>query len=294
MDWNDYQLVLHVAMNGSLRGAGTDLGLNHTTVSRRLATLEHRLGGPVFERVVGGYRPTALGGRILAVAEDMEAAAATLDRRNKATEEALTGPVTLSVPEVLGQFLLAPHFAEFARLYPKIVLTVMSSTRFADLDRSEADVVVRGTDDPPSHLVGRRLFPFALSYYAAADYLDRVPPEERFWIGTQASADKPKWLAQSPFPDAPIRMTMNDHGLRQRMAIDGQGMIVTACYVADPEPLLSRLPGAGLLPMQDLWVLTHPDLRHSPRIRVLMNFLAARITDHQALISGEKPAAGRT
>ena len=286
MDWDDYKLVLEIARGKTLRAAASRLGLNHSTVSRRLSTLERKLGGPVFDKIVGGYQATTLGAELAAIAEEMEAAAATLTRRKNASDASLAGPLTLSISSAIAQYLLTKDIAEFTQSYPQIDLKIQSTDRFVDMDRSEADIVIRGTDNPPDHLVGRRLFPYGISFYARTGYLETTPPEKRRWIAAPTPLDRPAWLDVSPFPDAPVGMYLDDIALRHRLTIEGYGMTPGACYMADPEPQLTRLPGAGVFPRHDLWILTHPELRNSPRVRLMMDFLTKCMKRDRDLIEG--------
>ena len=126
---------------------------------------------------------TKFGSKLVAAAQAIEEVAIGVDRYERASEVSLSGPIKLSIPDVIGQYLLRDEIAEFCRTYPNINLRIETSYSFADLDRSEADVVIRGTDSPPDHLVGRCLFPYALSYYCHRDYLEQTDVADLRWIG---------------------------------------------------------------------------------------------------------------
>ncbi len=286
-NWDDYRFILALDRSGTIRAAALRLGVTHSTVSRRLAVINERYGKPVFERSAGGYRKTELGAELVEAAQQMEGISFSADRRRKASETELSGPITLSIPDVLGQYLLLDYLADFCQQYPDIKLSLLSSYSFADLDRSEADVVIRGVAKPPDHLVGRRLFPYALSYYCRRDYLEKTEPADRRWIAAVTTSGIPRWIADSPFPDAPVSMMSDDITLRHKAALSGHGMVRGACYMNDPEPDLMRLPKSPApFPVADFWVLTHPDLKNTPRIKLLMRFLAAALLENQDLIEG--------
>ena len=290
-NWDDYRFILALDRSGTTRAAASLLGVTHSTVSRRLAVINVRYGKPVFERAAGGYRKTELGAELVAAARQIEGISFSADRRRKASETELSGPITLSVPDALGQFLLLDDLVSFCRQYPDIRLSLQSSYRFADLDRSEADVVIRSVATPPEHLVGRRLFPYALSFYCHRDYLDKTASEDRRWITSVPSSGIVTWIADSPYPDVPVGFTSDDITLRHNAVINGHGMIRGACYMSDPAPELIRLPGSPPpTPAADFWVLTHPDLKNTPRIKLLMRFLTAALLDKQALIEGRLPS----
>ncbi len=285
-DWDDYRLILALARAGTMRGAANALGLTHTTVSRRLATLQDARGR-LFEKGPGGYRATKLGDALIEVAERMERLTLTAMRQQKAFGEDLSGPITLSLPEAIAQYLLLEDLLEFTALYPAVNLTVETSYRFVDLDRSEADVVVRGAQNPPEHLVGRRLFPNCVTYYGDRDYLARTPKEDFRWIAPSVAATDPDWLGNSPYPDAPIALLIDDITARHRALVQGLGLSRGACFMADPEPNLVRLTSQPPVPQQEIWVLTHPDLRQTPRIRALMDFIANAMLKKRDLVLGQ-------
>lgn len=289
--WDDYRLILAVHRTGSVRGAAKALGVNHATVSRRLAQLPNRNGMQPFERVTGGYQATEAGKLMVAAAEQIETILLTTERQRRASVTELAGPIRLSLPTMIAQTLLLDAIAEFSRQYPYIQLQIDTSLGFADLDRSEADVVVRGSAEPGDHLVGQRLFPYAVCGYCAPDYLKQTAPADRRWLRYTGGHRFTDWIARSPYPEAPIAMQVDDLIVLQRAAAAGHGMIRTACYMADTDPALMRIPGTEPEAARDLWVLTHPDLKRRPRIRHLMQFLIAKLRQQQPLITGTALAA---
>ena len=288
-NWDDYRLILALDRCGTLRSAATLLGVNHSTISRRLAVINARHSELVFEQVAGRYQTTPFGQQLVRAAQQMEEIDFAANRQEKAKGDALSGPITLSLPGVLASYILLEPLTTFCTKYPDIQLTIQSSYQFADLDKSEADVAVRGFDNPPEHFVGRRLFAYGLSYYCHKDYLQSVAPEERRWI---TNVLPPTWIANSPFPDAPVSIQIDDIELRHRAAIMRCGMSFGACYMADQEPELVRLPNAPVIRGQDFWVLTHPDLKDTPRIKLLMQFIASVLTKNRALIEGHEHIEG--
>lgn len=284
-DWDDFRLMLALARSGSMRGAADALGITHTTVSRRLAALEQRRG-KLFEKHGSGHQPTPLGEQLLEIASEMERLSERGIRQQKAAGGDLAGPVTLSLPEPVAQYLLLGDLFEFARLHPAIELRVETTSRFVDLDKSEADIVVRGALDPPGHLVGRRVFALHVTYYAAREYLARTTAEDLRWIAPVEAGLWPDWLESSPYPSAPIGLAIDDITARHRALVQGLGLGRGACFMADPEPGLVRLSDAPPVRQQDVWVLTHPDLKHVPRVRAVVDFVYAALSSKADLVEG--------
>ncbi|RGP41183.1 hypothetical protein BPTFM16_01479 [Altererythrobacter insulae] len=287
-EWDDYRIILALARTGTLRSSAVELGLTHTTVSRRLSEIE-RSRGRLFDKHSRGYQPTLLGSALVDVAESMEKLTLAGARYQRALDEGLEGLVTLSLPEAIAQYLLLGDLLAFAELYPAIELRVETSYRFVDLDRSEADVVLRGANEPPEHLVGRRLFHNHVAFYADRDYLANTPKEQLRWIAPTPEARSANWLEDSPFPDAPVALAIDDITARHRALVQGLGMSRGACFMADPEPNLVRLSDDAPVPQQELWVLTHPDLRDTPRIKVVTDFIYRTMKAKEPLVIGQRP-----
>lgn len=289
--WDDYRLVLALDRAGTLRAAAVELGVNHATVSRRLAGLAARFDGEIFERVAGRYRTTSLGREVVEAAAKMEAAAYRAERARRAADGELAGEIRLSLPAPLALHLLAGDLEAFRRLHPAIRLCVDVSNRFANVERAEADVVVRASASPGDDLVGLRLFPYALAHYASAAYLERTAPEDLRWIASTDDKAVAQWIAASPYPDVPVGIRSNDPLLRHELARLGHGLVRDACYLADPTNELVRLGDSRPVPHQDIWVLTHKDLRDVPRIKALMRHLADALRARRDLIEGTRETA---
>lgn len=284
--WDQYRLILALHRAGTLRGAAELLDVNHATVSRRLAQIGLRYDAPVFNKITGGYKASELGLELVAAAEHMEFIAMEADRKSRAASANLSGSIRVSMGEPIAQYLLRDELMQFASTHQNIQLTVETSINLVDLDRSEADVVIRSSSNPPEHLVGRRLFPFYLCEYASKAYLETTRAEDRRWLRFSRSLVGADWIQKSSHPNAPIGLSSDDLVWLLGAAKADQGMIKTACYMADQDPDLQRIPGAVPAEAQDLWVLTHPDLKTAPRIKFLMKHLAGALVEKRDLIQG--------
>lgn len=286
-DWNAYLLILALHRTQSLRGAATLLNTTHTTVARRLATLEKQHPTPVFERTANGYNASEYGKKLLQVALQMERLSLSSARQITSVSTQICGPITLSIGEPLLQYLFLKPLAAFQQQYPNLQLSIKCSTSFANLDEAEADVVVRSGNQQPPHLVGRRFPPFALAIYAQKHYFKSTKRTDLRWIAPSDSASFLEWTRQTPFPDAPIFLSIDDIVCRFIALEQGMGIGRAACFMADRSPHLVRVEKDIVYPMSDMWVLTHPDLRHTPKIKLFMQFLYEQMEKHEALLSGK-------
>ena len=284
-NWDDYRLILALHRGKTLRNAAQQLTLNHSTVSRRLASLNQKYGSDIFDLSPKGYVLTALGQSLLLSAEKIEQFVFDDNRLKRVHQPDLTGEINLSIPPAIGQYLLLDELHSFQQQYPQITLNVQTSYQIVNLDRCEADVVIRVSNQPSEHLVGHRLFPIMLSYYASKQYLMDNSVGDYQWITSTANLT-PSWIEQSPYPTANIAIRIEDLVLRHHAAAQGQGMILGACYIADSMVNLQRIDNKKTFPHQDIWVLTHPDLKQVPRIKLLMTFLTKALRAKEKLING--------
>jgi DNA-binding transcriptional LysR family regulator len=303
-DWNDARLVLAVSRTGSLTAAAKTLRVDHSTVFRRLAALEGRLGLPLFERGPGGaYQPTTAGARAALAAERMEDEALGLARDLAGQDRRLTGRLRVTCSETLAFRLLTHHIARFRAVHPGIVVELVVDSRVLNLSRREADVALRVARPSEGDLWGRKLADVAWTAYGAADYLARVPPlaspadfGSHPWIGWEeatAGINAAEWLAQAA-PSAAVVYRTNSLVNQFVAARAGIGLAVLPCYLGDPEPGLARaLPGGPVPALQrELWIVTHQDLRRTARVRAFFDAVKEGIGADQMLIEGGATASG--
>src|SRR6185295_18986358 len=143
IDWDVVRYFLAVARGGSVRAAAQRLGVNHSTVLRRIAQLEKHLGAQMFEKLPSGYRLTAAGEEVVQLAEQMEASSQQLETRVFGRDQSARGLLRVTLPPFLATHLLMPDFADFARTHPDIEMEILSSGELANLTNREADVAIR-------------------------------------------------------------------------------------------------------------------------------------------------------
>lgn len=294
MDWNDVRIFLALVRHGSVRAAAPSLGISHSTVSRRMASLEKRLGARLFDRRSSGYALTSAGEDVLAIAEGVEHDLDGLERRVLGHDQRLAGHIRLTTADFLASHLLMPSLVEFTRLYPDIDLEVVTTYEVLDMSKREADVALRLTSRPPEHLVGRKLATLATTAYATADYLERHSlgaDSTASWIGSEHHARRPRWVADSDYPQLPVRGSFESLLLQLEAAKAGMGIAMLPCLIGDSEPHLRRLPPGEARPTYDLWLLTHRDVRTTARLRVFNEFLTTAVMRERARLEGRSQSS---
>lgn len=300
--WDDFRLIKAIAEARSLPAAADLIGLNHSTVFRRLGQIETALGTRLFERHRSGYVPTPAGEEMTLLAERLDADIAGFTRRLAGREILPAGELRVTTNDSLLVELLTPLFASFMRQCPEIRLDLLLGNQALNLSKRDADVAIRATDNPPENLIGRRAARIGWALYGrATDFADgERPPEEtlreRRWVslGDQFGAFKVVQYVQKHVPAEHVVYKLNTVlGLTEAVEA-GIGIGFLPCFIADKRPALIRLgpPQAGYA--ADLWLLTHPDLRQAPRVRLFLDFMAAELTRLRPLIEGAPVAPNET
>lgn len=283
LDWDDLRYFLAVAGTGSLSGAAKRLGVNHSTVLRRLAGLEARLEVRLFERFQSGYAMTAAGEnlqlRLQPVAEQIEA----LERQLGGLDSALNGTIRITSTDTLVHGPLTSSLAAFRRLHAGIQLQVTINNSFLSLTKREADVAVRPSNTPPENLVGRPVGVIQTAVYASKQYLRRAAKQglsptdwtKHAWVAPDealAHLAQARWLASHVPPERVAVRADSLVGMAYAVR-EGVGLGMLLCLVAERErDLVQVAPPPPELDTQ-VWVLTHPDLRQVRRIKALTQHL---------------------
>jgi len=302
LDWNDLRYFLAVARDRSTLAAGRSLRVSQTTVARRIAALEQALGFPLFDKRQAGYVLTPLGSDLLVRAEQVECAANGFADAAAAQSRNLSGTVKITTEEVYAITLLAPLLRELHEKHPEVVIELDTSQTVRDLGAGEADISLRSTkgSDQPAGLVGRQLCIDDWALYCSRDYAARhgVPRSlaelkhhafiggggGNLWIHYQA------WLKTLGLEQQVAMHHATSGGLLSGIR-SGFGIAVLPCVVADADPDLIRC----LPPRSDhervLWLFTHERVRHTPRVRAVIDFLYECLSQHVRGLQARKAAA---
>jgi DNA-binding transcriptional LysR family regulator len=279
IDWDDLRVALAVADAGSLAGAARALNVNHTTALRRLDALEARLQTRLFDRLRSGYLPTEAGELLAQEARAIAPRVADIQRRLLGRDLRLTGNVRVTTAFVTMAYLLPEALAAFARAQPGIEVEIAESGALLDLSRRQADVAIRISKQVPEHWVGRTLGTVQYRVYArrgASHLPQQITPIETLlagapWIAFEREMPNSygRWMRQH-IPQQQVRLRVDIFNSMVAMLRTGLGIGVLPVFAADAEPEL--LPVSGFVEALEtpLWILAHPDLRRTARIRVFM------------------------
>ncbi len=289
LSWDDFRLVKAIADRGGLTSAARHLGINHSTAFRRLGALETALAARLFERSRLGYVPTPAGRAMAATASRMEMDIADFDRDLASRAQTPSGELRVTAPTGFVIDLLMPLLARFLDLYPQIQLDIVVSEDPLNLSRRDADVAIRASDAPPANLIGRRLSGIAWAIYARGD-ADR---EKRRWISPSLRVGRDsrffRRIRELAGDDAIVMQIDAVIGLREAIEA-GVGIGPLPCYVGDACATLRRLSEPEPDLASDLWILTHPDLRHAVRVRAFTEFMAEAVAPLRAAFEGRSGA----
>lgn len=287
MDWDDLRYVLAVARAGSaLRGAEL-LGVNHTTVLRRLDALEAQLGVPLFERSHAGRTLTDAGRRAAEAAERMDEEADSLVKALAAQRRALAGSVRLTTSETLANRLVAPCLGAFQASHPGVCIELITADERLDVARGEADVALRASSRPDgAGIVARRLPDTPWTIYCSRSYAaergipacrEEIPGHDIVGMeGRMGSLAGWLWLAASA-PNAQIRFRSNSLTNLVSNLKAGLGLGALPTVIGDVEPDLVRcLPPPPEI-CSEMWLIVREEAKAQPHVRVFTDFLADHI-----------------
>lgn len=284
LNWDDYRIFLAVARAGTLTGAAKHLGVNHSTVSRRIAAMEETARVRLFERQKDGYPLTEAGLALLERADAAEHCMLAAERTLRAHDHSLIGELIVTAPIALGVSVLTPIIARFKQAHPDIVVTLITSDDIANLARREADLAIRASSKPDERLVGRRLCVQKTAVYAQRDYW-QAHSKNPSLVTLASQADKPDWARKS-YPNAKIGCCVSGK-LEVLAAIDaGMGIGRLPCRLGDFRSSLIRVPPLRLENDSDLWLLMQADMQHAPRIRAFADFTYDAFRAEAALFAG--------
>jgi Transcriptional regulator len=286
LNWNDFRPFLAVARQGRLTAAAARLGLDHTTIARRIAALEERLGARLFDRSPQGYTLTAQGERLLPHAEAIESQAMRALAELGEADQTLVGAVRIGAPEGFGSYVIAPLLGDLADQHPQLEIQLIAIPGVLSLSKREADIAVTLSAPREGRLLTRKLTDYRLSLYAAPTYLKTRPPiahrtdlnAHRFvgYIGDLLYAPELDYMQA---PDVDIRVSLQSSNLIAQLqaTLAGAGLCVLPDFIASQHPTLQRILPEAVGLTRSLYLVTHVDLKNLARIRVVRDAIIGTV-----------------
>lgn len=286
-DWNDLKAFLAVAETGSTLSAAQALRVSQTTVARRIAALEEATGLNLFERRQAGYALTPVGEAMVASAVAVRDAAERFGEAAGARSRDTGGMVSLTTMEIFAVTVLPPILRDLRAAHPGIHIHLDTSDETRDLGAGVADIAIRSSKQPTGGgLVGRRIADNPWTVYCSRDYADRhgIPHTREElathpFIGGGGYVWEPyqAWLRQYGLEESVVMKYDTGTGLLAGVRA-GMGLTILPAFLADRESDLIRCIPPKREDTTGLWLLTHERLRHVPRVRLVLDFLAAELT----------------
>jgi DNA-binding transcriptional LysR family regulator len=295
-DWNDLKYLVAVARHGSTSAAARTIGVNQSTVQRRLAELERQLGHVLIERHQSGYRLTAIGEAMLPHAESVASAAYAFEQHLKDAQRNSGGTVRLTCPEPIAiRFTQSGLLDRFSASHPDFKVEFVLSDQYVDLAKGEADVALRSGDTDDGVLVGRKVADSIWAIYASKGYIELHGAPSRLediyigpLIGFAEKLSKHRlsvWLSEVA-PHATFAARSNSVLGLVSAAKSGVGIAPLPIALGDAEPDLVRV----LPPVPELtraWrLLCHPDQRHTRRVTAFFDFVQVELEALKPILTG--------
>ena len=294
LDWNDLQMFLGIARAGQLTRAGAAMGVNATTVGRRLRRLESQVGATLFEQTREGHVLTEAGEQLLGKVEAMAQAAVGIgDGVGQGAGSHVTGKLRISVSEGFGSWFLSPLISEFMTAHPALVLDLVSSSGFLSLSKREADIAVMLSRPKAGPIVARKLSDYALRLYASRAYLNAcgVPggPGELArghrligYIPDLLYAPELRYLDEI-HPGLQPAIRSSSIIAQHQLIASGAGIGILPCFIGDADPrVVPVLPDHRIT--RTFWLATHKDTHQLARVRLVNEWIVGCVQRYRDLL----------
>ncbi len=275
--WDDLRAVAAVVQAGTLAGAGQRLGVNYTTVARRIARAEAALGVALFERLADGYVATGDAHLVASHVQRMADSEHAMMRKLSGRDGRLSGELIITAPQLLVAHVLAPFLRDFREMHPDLDLRVRATNDRLDQTRREADIGIRIRPDPGDTLMGVRLTEQHTASFTTQAWADRIADEPNGpidWVLYDGHDKLPKSVAEA-FPGSRIRYRFDDMIAMAGAAQAGLGVVRMPMFLGRAVPGLVQVPLMTPQPYPAVWVVAHADVWKGAKVRVFREMLIA-------------------
>jgi DNA-binding transcriptional LysR family regulator len=286
-DWNDLKAFLAVARGGSTLAAAKSLGVNQTTVARRIESLEQALRFKLFERGQTGSRLTEVGEALIPDAENVERAALRFANQAAGQMRGVSGALRLTTNELVANTLVIPALVEFRKVHPDVQVDLVITDKVLDLENGEADLAIRtGPSLAISDLVARKIADHAMALYCSRDYASRrgvpaSPDDLRDHDLIDVAMDMNEapgasWVMRHSGGKMPVTRSNSLASLVYAVKA-GLGIGSLPCTIGDPDRDLIRCSECIEEAGASSWLVTRRELKDTPRVRAFIDFMAPHL-----------------
>ncbi|HEY5632750.1 MAG TPA: LysR family transcriptional regulator [Burkholderiaceae bacterium] len=296
IDWNDLKYFVAVARHGSTIAAGRALGVDQSTVQRRLASLEREIGRQLVQRHPTGYQLTDFGREMVEHAERVEHAVQSFEQRLDSSGRDAVGTIRVTCPEPIVLRLTRSKILDrFHAKYPALRVEFVMSDKYLDLMKGDVDVALRSGDTVDSELIARKLGDSLWAVYASRGYIEQHGKPERIedldrhtlagFDETMAGHRAAQWIRRVA-PNARVAARNNSVLGLVYSAKAGVGIAPLPTAIGDSEPDLVRVLGP-IPELTRIWrILASPQMRHTPRVKAFFDFMVGEIDALRPIITG--------
>jgi DNA-binding transcriptional LysR family regulator len=298
-DWSDLRVVLEVARTGTLAAAARKLGVDNTTVGRRLAALERDLGAKLFARTPDGLALTAAGEAMRTASLEMEQAVLRGEQQALGADRKLSGLVRVATTEMLGEVVVLPALRVLHERHPQIRVELLTGSGQLDIARREADVALRYVRPDRGDLVAIRAGAVAFAAYASKQYLasrGRPAPGSGFSghdivaYNTTVRSWRSGQPGGEPVRDARIVLRTNSTLMMLHAVRLGLGIGALPCFLARLDRTLERVLSTTTAEADELWLVVHADVQRTSRVRAVIEAIESRLAEVAGELSGSGEA----
>lgn len=286
IDWTLLRSFAAVGEHGSLSAAARATGASQPTMSRHISVLEQQVGSRLFDRTVGGVALTATGAELMRHAQQMGDAAARFSMAIDGNAETLSGSVRLTASKIVATYVLPSILKELREVEPEISLEMVASDETENLLRREADIAVRMYRPTQADTIARKVGDFCMGMFASETYIaHRGMPHrlEEILDHDVIGYDRSPQIIDG-FKQAGVNVDRDFFAFRSddqvvcwQMVLAGFGIGFNQIQIGEAHPELVRIESAGDVGSLPIWLSAHSELKSSPRVRRVFDFLAERL-----------------
>ena len=297
LNWDDLRYFLEVARTQRASAAARRLGVDHTTVARRVRELESALGAILFDKSrADGFTLTADGQRLLRHADAVETAVHSASEQFAGAVQSLSGHVRIGSTEGFGCFFLSPQLARFSAVHRDVSIDLLPVPHFVSLSKREADMAITLERPERGQYVFTKLCDYQLRLYGTRDYFrhhERVRSVEDLrnhafldYVADLAFSHELLYLNRT-IPNVTARLCSTSVIAQYHAALHGTALAILPCFMATPNPALVPILPDDVVVTRHFWLSSREDLRKLRRITSLWDYLRAAADANRALLMGE-------